>query len=177
MKLQRDPAVGSNRLFSERIFTLERYMTSHEGARIPVELDSLRQRIAELDRQLAVERAEPSAAMEEPEEPVLIADSVHFASNSSLVGPDNQRDIEATARRIIALDVKRLLVTGHTDRSGDAGYNLALSQRRAEAVAQVLRTAGVPTDRIRVRGLGQELAQKSHDRNERVVLVQAVPAE
>ncbi len=46
-------------------------------------------------------------------------------------------------------------VTGHTDNTGSAGYNQDLSERRASSVASVLRTGGVSSSRIRIRGAGE----------------------
>lgn len=177
LEMQRDHALQMNRMLNERIFTLERYLAMQEEFGAAGELDSLRQRIAVLDRQLAAKRAEAPKRVEDPEERAPLNDSVRFASESFQVRANYREKLEATAQRIMQQDVKKVLVTGHTDRSGDAQYNLELSQLRAEAVAEVLRTAGVPVARITVKGLGQELAQGRHDRNERVVVVQAVPTE
>lgn len=178
LEMQRDHAMDMNKVLNDRILTLERFMAVQDkGSGGAVEIDSLRQRIAELDGQLAASRAKAPERVEDPEERTLVSDSVHFASESFFVRPDSRVELEATAKRIIAQDVQKVLVTGHTDRSGDAQYNLDLSQRRAEAVAEVLRTAGVPTDRLKVMGLGQKLAEDNHDRNKRVVVIQAVPTE
>jgi hypothetical protein len=50
----------------------------------------------------------------------------------------------------------RITVTGHTDTSGSAAYNLELSQRRAEAVASELVRQGVPATEIATVGRGEE---------------------
>ena len=47
-----------------------------------------------------------------------------------------------------------LVLDGHSSSSGTEQYNLALSYRRAEAVARILRRSRIPADRIRVRGFG-----------------------
>jgi outer membrane protein OmpA-like peptidoglycan-associated protein len=48
-----------------------------------------------------------------------------------------------------------VLVEGHADRSGPESYNLALSQRRAEAVAAALRARGVPGDAMSLQAFGE----------------------
>jgi hypothetical protein len=50
----------------------------------------------------------------------------------------------------------RITVTGHTDTSGSAAYNLELSQRRAENVAAELIRQGVPAGEIVTVGRGEE---------------------
>ena len=47
-------------------------------------------------------------------------------------------------------------VIGHTDNVGGAAYNQDLSQRRAVAVAEVLRNSGVPSGRIATYGRGED---------------------
>jgi len=177
LETRRDHAIQMNRMHNDRILTLERYLAVQEESGGTAELDSLRQRIAVLDKQLAAKRAEAPERVDDPEERTALTDSVRFASESSEVRANYRESLEATARRLIDDGVKKVLVTGHTDRAGDAQYNLELSQRRAEAVAEVLRAAGVPAERIKVKGLGRQLASERHDRNERVVVVQAVPEE
>lgn len=49
----------------------------------------------------------------------------------------------------------RVVIAGHSDRSGPAGYNLALSERRAEAVARALAELGVPGDAMALEAFGE----------------------
>lgn len=67
-----------------------------------------------------------------------------------------------------------LVVQGHADARGGARYNWELSYRRAHAVAQQLRTAGVPRGRISAQAAGafQPLAgrEDTEAANRRVVL-------
>lgn len=51
---------------------------------------------------------------------------------------------------------RRISVEGHTDAIGDEGYNLVLSQRRAETVARALRENGVEPFRVVARGYGEK---------------------
>lgn len=46
-------------------------------------------------------------------------------------------------------------ITGHTDSTGNADYNQALSERRAESVASYLRSQGVLSARVATQGLGE----------------------
>jgi OmpA-OmpF porin, OOP family len=49
-----------------------------------------------------------------------------------------------------------VVLEGHTDATGDATANKALSLQRAEAVKQMLVTGGVAADRIEAQGYGQD---------------------
>ena len=75
----------------------------------------------------------------------------------------NRADLTARARQIIAeaaqaartQRVTRIEVTGHTDTSGSAQYNMGLSVRRANAVAAELVRLGIPRNEITARGVGE----------------------
>jgi outer membrane protein OmpA-like peptidoglycan-associated protein len=49
----------------------------------------------------------------------------------------------------------QIQVTGYTDRSGSAGYNQRLSERRANNVAKALAALGVPPAQMVVSGRGE----------------------
>lgn len=53
--------------------------------------------------------------------------------------------------------VTRIEVAGHADRSGPDGYNMALSNRRAQAVAAELVRQGVPRAAITKQGFGESI--------------------
>jgi len=49
----------------------------------------------------------------------------------------------------------QIQVTGYTDRSGSPGYNLRLSERRANNVAKAMVSLGVPQNQMLVSGRGE----------------------
>ena len=49
-----------------------------------------------------------------------------------------------------------LTVDGHTDSYGTEEYNLALGEKRAQAVRDYLLNYGVPSEKIRIRSYGEE---------------------
>lgn len=57
-------------------------------------------------------------------------------------------------------------IYGHTDADGDDGYNLALSQRRAQSVADYLRTQAVDPRRFLVTGMGESKPVASNSTKE-----------
>ncbi|MCV2882195.1 OmpA family protein [Actibacterium sp. XHP0104] len=58
---------------------------------------------------------------------------------------------------------RAVIIVGHTDSRASDAYNLALSQRRADAVAQVARAAGLRV--VDVRGYGERLPVASNRTN------------
>jgi outer membrane protein OmpA-like peptidoglycan-associated protein len=59
--------------------------------------------------------------------------------------------------------VYSVTVIGYTDTTGDADYNMGLSKRRAEAVSDFLATLGVPADKTRTLGRGENDPIASND--------------
>ena len=70
----------------------------------------------------------------------------------------------------------RVLLAGHTDERGSREYNIALGERRANTVADLMRMAGVGRDQMRVVSYGRERPanfghdEASHLQNRRVEL-------
>lgn len=83
----------------------------------------------------------PAAAMETQR-------LVFFDWDESFLTPTAQAIVDEAAADILANDIGRVDIIGHTDTSGPADYNLALGQRRAESVRARLVDNGVPNDII-----------------------------
>jgi outer membrane protein OmpA-like peptidoglycan-associated protein len=79
-----------------------------------------------------------------------------FATDSASVRSDLRRDLNTVASSLLRYPNSRIEVIGHTDNTGSAAYNQDLSQRRAVAVAGVLRDAGVPGGRLSAYGRGED---------------------
>ena len=169
-----------NDLQATRIETLERYIELMDAHANAAETDSLKQRIAAMDVEMEKLRAAKSkskdtsnlAAAGDVERTIM--DTVTFSTGSSIVSAKERAGLLATGKRLAAAKVKRVLVTGQTDRSGDADLNLRLSQVRADAVKKVLVEAGVAVGTITAKGLGERLAHDAYNERERIVVVQAV---
>ncbi|KEJ90873.1 OmpA family protein [Sulfitobacter donghicola] len=86
---------------------------------------------------------------------VTLPQDILFATGSSAVRPDLQRDLGAVSSNLQAYPDSTIQIIGHTDSDGDASYNQQLSESRANAVANVLINNGTATSRIRVDGRGE----------------------
>jgi len=87
---------------------------------------------------------------------VELASDVLFAFDSARLTAEAEAALRRTAELAAQAGSGRITVVGHTDAVGEDAYNLALSRRRAEAVAQWLAASGgVPADRLRAEGRGE----------------------
>ena len=69
---------------------------------------------------------------------------------------DDRSALDRVAEEWRARPATRLLLSGHTDRSGDPASNRATGLRRAEAVAAELERRGIPGTAMRLVSFGEE---------------------
>jgi OOP family OmpA-OmpF porin len=91
-------------------------------------------------------------------EPVVMVfeEAALFDFDKSDLKPKGKEQIKAyreQAKEVLSRSDK-IRVTGHTDNIGTADYNLALSQRRADTVAEYLKSLGVDPAKLEVKGEG-----------------------
>jgi peptidoglycan-associated lipoprotein len=96
--------------------------------------------------------------------PQGVARIVYFDYDSNAIRPEFQPLIEANARFLTQHRNSHVVVEGHTDERGGSEYNLALGQRRAEAVRQALQLLGVRDSQVEAVSFGKEKpAVEGHD--------------
>lgn len=88
--------------------------------------------------------------------PAPAARSVYFDLDSYTVRPDGQFVIESHANFLNKNRNQKILIQGNTDERGTAEYNLALGQRRSEAVLQSFALRGVQANQMEAVSLGKE---------------------
>ena len=94
---------------------------------------------------------------------VTLPEAITFATDSAVVGVSAQRDLGALAQNLLKYPDSQVIVTGHTDSTGPLQHNMALSQRRAQSVAQILTTNGVPSRRVTTQGMGPNRPVATND--------------
>lgn len=82
--------------------------------------------------------------------------SVYFDFDSFTIRDEFRPLIEAHAKYLVSNKNRRVLVQGNTDDRGSREYNLALGQKRAEAVRRALALLGVAETQIEAVSLGEE---------------------
>lgn len=107
------------------------------------------------------------------ETPAPVTFTVYFDYKSTALTDEARETIADYAQRILQYNIYEVVVIGYADAVGPDEYNLALSQRRAEAVAGALVDAGVPNDLIYVEARGEEesdseiLARRTDEESDR----------
>jgi OmpA-OmpF porin, OOP family len=88
-----------------------------------------------------------------------LAVEIHFDEDTAIIRPDSYRAIGRIADTLLrpALLPYKFLIIGHSVSNGRREINLALSQRRADSVRDVLiNTFKIPSKRLQSIGLGEE---------------------
>jgi peptidoglycan-associated lipoprotein len=88
--------------------------------------------------------------------PVGVARIIYFDFDSYTVKPDYQSVIDGHARFLKANPQRHISIEGHTDERGGREYNLALGQKRSEAVRKSLVLLGVSDGQIEAVSFGKE---------------------
>ena len=94
---------------------------------------------------------------------VTFKGDVTFDSNSTGVRPGLISEINRVASVLNQYPATLVRIEGHTDSVGSAEYNVNLSNRRANAVKNLLLQRGVADSRIEVLGFGETMPVASND--------------
>ncbi len=141
-----------------------RAVQAEEEARLAAEAEA--RRIAEEEarlaaeaeaRRVAEEEARLAAEAEARRQEMMSLATVYFDYDQSAVREDQRAVLDENARKLREYQPEdRVVVEGHTDERGTIEYNLALGERRAQAVRTYLVDAGVAEDRIETVSYGEE---------------------
>ncbi len=109
-------------------------------------------------RELAELKARPSDV-----HVVTMPGDVLFSTGTAEIAPGGTRSVEKLVVVLQKNPNLSVLIEGHTDNTGNDKGNLALSQKRAEAVKQVLVAKGIKPDRINTKGYGKQYPVAPND--------------
>ena len=106
----------------------------------------------------------PAPAPAKPK-PASINMQINFEYNSAEIAGSSEKTMATLAKALASpqLEGRKFTVIGHTDASGSAAYNKALSDRRAAAVRRYLMDNGVASSRLRAVGKGESQLLDSSD--------------
>ena len=106
--------------------------------------------------QSSVTQVQAGASAADKAGPVGVAKVIYFDYDSYTVKPDYQSVIDQHARFLQSRPNARLVLEGNTDQRGSREYNLALGQKRAEAVRRALTLVGATDAQIEAVSFGEE---------------------
>ncbi|WP_294225527.1 OmpA family protein [uncultured Shimia sp.] len=125
---------------------------------------------AQLDDEVHIENTGDRLILTLPQDILFDVDS--YSVNAGL-----RDDLAKVATSLDKYPDSTVQILGHTDNTGSASHNQSLSERRANAVADVLLTNGVPVSRIDTIGRGEDqpiasnLDEEGRRQNRRVEIV------
>ena len=91
---------------------------------------------------------------------------VYFDFDRYTLRPEALRLLDDAVTRLTANPTRNIIIEGHTCNIGTAEYNLALGDRRANAVRNYLMLRGVPAARLETRSYGEEQPKFDNAREE-----------
>ncbi|OZC02686.1 OmpA family protein [Rubricoccus marinus] len=94
---------------------------------------------------------------------VLTLGDVLFDVGKAELKPGSYRAVEQLVQFLNEYPQRRVLIEGFTDSSGSDDTNLALSQRRADAVQRALVERGIAANRVATRGYGEAFPRATND--------------
>lgn len=117
----------------------------------------------------AVPTIEPPSSSEEQapqlESELLTKRSVYFDLDEYVIKPEYRNVIQAHAKYLVSHPNRQIVIQGHTDERGGSEYNLALGQKRADTVRQLMKALGVSHAQVETISFGKE-KPKAYGSNE-----------
>ncbi|EGU38183.1 peptidoglycan-associated lipoprotein [Vibrio ichthyoenteri ATCC 700023] len=114
---------------------------------------------------------------QELKEQVMQASTIYFAFDNATIASDYEKVLALHAAYLSSNPALKVTVEGHADERGTPEYNIALGERRAQAVSMYLQALGVNADQIAIVSYGEEKplvlgqSDEAYAKNRRAVLV------
>ncbi len=96
----------------------------------------------------------------------MVHEKVHFDFDQATIKPESLPILDRIVRELEKFPDYSMVISAHTDAKGSDEYNLALSQRRAEAVMQYLQSRGALTRVVDAKGYGESRPLATNDTEE-----------
>jgi OOP family OmpA-OmpF porin len=88
---------------------------------------------------------------------------IRFESGKATIDRDSMGLLDRLIETALRCPTANIEVAGHTDSDGDSNANMALSEKRAQSVADYLVKAGLPSDRLTAVGYGSQQPVAAND--------------
>jgi peptidoglycan-associated lipoprotein len=123
------------------------------------------------------ELPDAGAAASATSPPAGVATVIYFDFDRSEIRPEYASVISAHAKHMAAFGAARVRLEGHTDERGSREYNIALGERRAQAVRRALMLQGAGDGQLTTVSYGEERPaaegsdESAYEKNRRVEIV------
>ena len=109
-------------------------------------------------RTMWVAKADPCAKHHAAVDGIMKMDErkIYFDFDKAAVKPSEQEKLQKVAGELKANNVNKIKIIGYADKMGSEGYNLVLSENRAQAVSKYLDTLlELKSNMVEIKGLGK----------------------
>src|SRR6266850_8616868 len=87
---------------------------------------------------------------------IVLADPIYFETGKAVIKAESFALLDAVTATLAAdAHIAFVEIQVHTDERGDADWNLAVSQKRADAIRDYLVAKGIDAKRLRAKGYGE----------------------
>lgn len=123
------------------------------------------------------QEASPAEKMRQKMDALRQENTIYFDFDKATIRPEFRDTLQAHGSFLTSNPNVRVTVEGHTDERGTPEYNIALGERRAQAVVQYLQSMGVSSGQITTVSYGEEKpvdmsrTEAGFAKNRRAVLV------
>lgn len=99
--------------------------------------------------------APEAAPQATPGRTAVVLNNVLFDFDKSTLKPEGKAEIDKLVAEMSKFPGDTVVVVGHTDSVGTDAYNMALGQRRADAVVNYMKAAGIDAARVGSKSMGE----------------------
>lgn len=96
----------------------------------------------------------------------IVINNIFFDFDKDLLKTSSYAELNRILAYMKDGQLKKIEISGHTDSVGDDAYNLRLSDKRAKAVFNYLRSQGISEDRMVAKGYGETVPKVANDTKE-----------
>jgi len=103
------------------------------------------------------------AAQPDAKRTAIVLNNVLFDFDKSTLKPEGKAEIDKLVAEMTKFPGDTVVVVGHTDSVGTDAYNMALGQRRADAVVAYMKAAGIDAARVGSKTMGESAPAVAND--------------
>jgi outer membrane protein OmpA-like peptidoglycan-associated protein len=96
----------------------------------------------------------------------IVLENIYFNTNESELLPSSNTELDKLSKYLIDNPNTTIEISGHTDNTGNETQNMLLSESRAKAVADYLKSKGTNEARVKYFGKGSSIPVSENDTDE-----------